>query len=199
MFRSFASKSSVTTAAASLLATSSWSHSNDSNKEDHAIKDKESIQSFSPTLPLVYFHPNPDLEICFDTRTRTPVYALERLRPRSTRGGGYIDQKSLGNNNVTKPQQRRPHFVEESNLPEIYRSRNSHYRQSGYDRGHMAPAGDFQFGQPDTFTLTNACPQHPTLNRTLWNRLEQWVRRVVEDRELLNTTSSANSPTRTLR
>jgi hypothetical protein len=57
----------------------------------------------------------------------------------------------------------------------------------------MAPAGDFQFGQPDTFTLTNACPQHPTLNRMLWNRLEQWVRRVVEDCELLSTTSSANS------
>jgi DNA/RNA endonuclease G (NUC1) len=176
-----------------MLATSAWSHRSHSNTKDLAIQDKESIQSFSPTLPLVYFHPNPDLEICFDTRTRTPVYALERLRPRSSRGGGRGGQESLGNNIVAQKQQRRPHFVEESNLPGIFRSRNSHYRQSGYDRGHMAPAGDFQFGQPDTFTLTNACPQHPTLNRMLWNRLEQWVRRVVEDCELLSTTSSANS------
>lgn len=195
MFRSFASKTAVTATATAgavsvMLATSAWRSTSDDSSINDAMKDrssnvleKENIRSFSPSLPLVYFQPNPDLEICYDTRTRTPVYALERLRPRSTQS--VTDNDNDNNQIAVKKQQRRPHFVEESNLPESFRSRNSHYRQSGYDRGHMAPAGDFQFGQPDTFTLTNACPQHPTLNRTLWNRLEQWVRRVVvavEDR-----------------
>jgi endonuclease G, mitochondrial len=126
-------------------------------KDDHPP-----IGSFSPSPPLYYFNPNPNLEICFDARTRTPVYVMEKLFPGNQQ-------------NVALP--RRPHFIEEASLPEIFRSRNSHYRHSGYDRGHMAPAADLGV---DTFVLTNACPQHPNLNRKLWNRLENWIRRVVQ-------------------
>jgi endonuclease G, mitochondrial len=162
----------TTTAVTASSSSSSWnSISSTSCWHD---QDKDSIQSLSPSPPLYYFYPNPDLEICFDARTRTPVYVLERLRS---------GDRSRGGDSSSTSRKRRPHFVEETLLPEVFRSRNSHYRQSGYDRGHMAPAADFAERMDTTFTLTNACPQHPNLNRKLWNRLEHWVRRVaaVED------------------
>lgn len=53
------------------------------------------------------------------------------------------------------------------------------YRDSGYDRGHMAPAGDMKWDEQamnETFYLTNICPQDDELNAGLWNDLEVKVR-----------------------
>ena len=53
------------------------------------------------------------------------------------------------------------------------------YMQSGYDRGHMCPAGDnkwSQQAQEQTFYLTNICPQNHNLNKNDWNDLEQLCR-----------------------
>lgn len=58
------------------------------------------------------------------------------------------------------------------------------YRDSGYDRGHMAPAGDMKWDEKamnETFFLTNVCPQDPALNAGVWNDIEmkvrEWARR----------------------
>lgn len=54
------------------------------------------------------------------------------------------------------------------------------YVRSGYDRGHLAPAGDMKWNyraMQETFYLTNICPQNHELNSGLWNDLEQAVRR----------------------
>lgn len=58
------------------------------------------------------------------------------------------------------------------------------YRDSGYDRGHMAPAGDMKWDEQamnETFFLTNVCPQDPVLNAGMWNDIEikvrEWARR----------------------
>lgn len=53
------------------------------------------------------------------------------------------------------------------------------YSYSGYDRGHMAPAGDMKWDKEamkQTFYLTNICPQAPDLNRGAWKRLEEKCR-----------------------
>lgn len=53
------------------------------------------------------------------------------------------------------------------------------YTNSGYDRGHMVPAGDMtwsMYGVDDTFYMSNICPQTPLCNRGVWKQLEQWVR-----------------------
>lgn len=53
------------------------------------------------------------------------------------------------------------------------------YRNSGYDRGHMAPAGDMKWN-PETmresFLLTNICPQAKSLNSGSWKKLEEKCR-----------------------
>ena len=58
------------------------------------------------------------------------------------------------------------------------------YTRSGYDRGHLAPAGDFNLStteKSESFYMSNISPQAPQFNRGIWNDLEQkmrdWARR----------------------
>lgn len=58
------------------------------------------------------------------------------------------------------------------------------YRNSGFDRGHMAPAGDLKWSNQamnDSHYLTNICPQTHKLNGGQWSSLEnkcrQWAQR----------------------
>ena len=58
------------------------------------------------------------------------------------------------------------------------------YSHSGYDRGHMAPAGDMKWSKQamqESFYLSNICPQNHNLNTKDWNDLEmktrEWARR----------------------
>lgn len=53
------------------------------------------------------------------------------------------------------------------------------YKKSGFDKGHLCPAGDMEFDQNaynDTFFTSNIAPQNHEFNAGIWNRLEQKVR-----------------------
>ena len=57
------------------------------------------------------------------------------------------------------------------------------YSHSGYDRGHMAPAGDMKWNKQamqESFYMSNICPQDHNLNTEDWNDLEmktrEWAR-----------------------
>ena len=53
------------------------------------------------------------------------------------------------------------------------------YKGSGFDRGHLLPAGDMKFdtkAMDDTFYLSNITPQPGKFNRGAWARLEKLVR-----------------------
>lgn len=53
------------------------------------------------------------------------------------------------------------------------------YTRSGYDRGHMAPAGDMKWNETamqESFYMTNVCPQNSNLNRGDWKDLEELER-----------------------
>ena len=55
----------------------------------------------------------------------------------------------------------------------------SDYKGSGYDRGHLAPAGDMAFSSiamSESFYMSNISPQHPSFNRGIWRQLESLVR-----------------------
>ncbi len=54
------------------------------------------------------------------------------------------------------------------------------YRGSGYDRGHLCPAGDMKLNftsMSETFYLSNISPQEKEFNAGIWNTLEEMVRR----------------------
>ncbi len=53
------------------------------------------------------------------------------------------------------------------------------YKNSGYDRGHLCPAGDRRYtkeAHDETFLTSNISPQEHQFNSGIWNRLEQKVR-----------------------
>ncbi|GEM_PF-443791 len=55
----------------------------------------------------------------------------------------------------------------------------SDFRGSGYDRGHLAPAGDMSFSHTaisQSFYLSNMAPQEASFNRGGWRELEAQVR-----------------------
>jgi endonuclease G len=58
-------------------------------------------------------------------------------------------------------------------------AKSSDYTKSGYDRGHLCPAGDMGFNQKamfESFMMSNISPQKPDFNRGIWKELESSVR-----------------------
>lgn len=57
------------------------------------------------------------------------------------------------------------------------------YRNSGWDRGHMAPAADMKWdaeAMGESCYFTNICPQNPQLNGGDWKELEEKCRKWAE-------------------
>ncbi len=62
------------------------------------------------------------------------------------------------------------------------------YRNSGYDRGHLAPAGDMAFSSRamnESFYMSNMSPQHPSFNRGIWKKLEELTRSWAVEKSIL--------------
>lgn len=58
----------------------------------------------------------------------------------------------------------------------------SDYRGSGYDRGHLLPAGSMKLNHQsmsETFYMSNMSPQTPKFNRQIWARIEERMRDLV--------------------
>ena len=55
----------------------------------------------------------------------------------------------------------------------------TNYAGSGFDRGHLVPAGDLKWNPEamrQSFLMTNICPMHKALNEGGWAKLEEKVR-----------------------
>ena len=58
-------------------------------------------------------------------------------------------------------------------------AQNSDYAGSGYDRGHLAPAGDMGWSEKsmiESFYYSNMSPQVPSFNRGIWKNAESFTR-----------------------
>lgn len=75
---------------------------------------------------------------------------------------------------------------------------NGDYTRTGYDRGHLAPAGDMKWSEQamrESFYLSNITPQKPGLNRGVWKDLEEQCRMWAADNgKLLIATGPVLSP-----
>ena len=63
------------------------------------------------------------------------------------------------------------------------------YANSGYDRGHMAPAGDMKWSakaMKESFYMSNMCPQNRNLNRGDWKELEELERKWAVSHGVVN-------------
>ncbi len=58
-------------------------------------------------------------------------------------------------------------------------ARTTDYTNSGYSRGHLAPAGDMQWSKTalkESYYMSNVSPQKQDFNNGLWKELEEQVR-----------------------
>lgn len=81
---------------------------------------------------------------------------------------------------------RRNNFQPDLEVPPEFRSELADYRGSGFDRGHLAPAGAFtrsREAMAATFLLSNMSPQYPNTNRGIWKSLEDQIRELVKGAE----------------
>lgn len=105
--------------------------------------------------------------ISYNTETRCPNYVCWHLTSERVKG----------------KVQRSNNFHADSTLAVNLRVESFDYNGSGYDRGHMCPAGDNKNkakAMDESFSMTNICPQNHQLNVGLWNDLEiqcrSWAR-----------------------
>lgn len=113
----------------------------------------------------------------YDSRSKSPLWTKEHLTRKNL-------EKAAARYNM--------HFMEDPQIYAQHRSTLSDYYHSGYDRGHMVPAGDQMYHKEalkETFFLSNICPQDPQLNRGYWARLEEHVRALTIHSESVDVIS----------
>ncbi|XDV31598.1 hypothetical protein PO909_002581 [Leuciscus waleckii] len=106
----------------------------------------------------------------YDNQTRNAAWVYEIL-----------NKSTLANNNVDK----RTDFIQDESVHETFRTPDgvNTYWGTGYDRGHLAAAGNHRWCQEaldDTYLLRNIIPQQHDFNSGLWNDLEEYCRVIAE-------------------
>lgn len=98
--------------------------------------------------------------------SKTPVYVAQRLN------------REIVNAKVKRTNK----FFADARLPRSERAELDDYKDSGYDRGHMAPAGDMATdeGMAQCFSLANMVPQDPKNNQRTWNKIEEATRKYIQ-------------------
>lgn len=128
-------------------------------------------QSTAPRLPAT---PAQVRELCFEAyvslhsgQSRTPVVVVEKLTREQL-------SSAVG-------EKRSNRFYAEARLPERERAKLADYQGSGYDRGHMAPAGDMPTAaaMAQSFSLSNMVPQAPLNNEHTWAGIEAATRKYL--------------------
>lgn len=103
---------------------------------------------------------------------RQAKWALEIIDP---------DKTDVRRSDVFRPDYR---------IPEQFRADLVDYENSGYDRGHLvASANQIEtvLQNSETFLLSNMSPQAPEFNRGIWRALEEGVRELDSDSDILET------------
>ena len=147
------------------------------------------------TDPTVSLTPEQRLYAARHLRLGKPQAVYERVR------GGYVlaqdarlkiplwVQYELGPNELQGPASRTDDFQPDTSIPFGYRAELEDYSGSGFDRGHMAPAGDMKRSwrvMSESFLLSNMAPQVGIgFNRHIWKNLEDAIRGWVEQRGTL--------------
>ena len=90
----------------------------------------------------------------------------------------------LNADKLVERESRSDKFVPDPDIEEWKAITTDEYKGSGWDRGHMCPAGDNRWhwrAMDESFYMTNICPQNHNLNRGDWKELEEACRRWAAD------------------
>ena len=85
----------------------------------------------------------------------------------------------LNREKLVERESRTDKFLPDPDLSPAEAVTTDDYKRSGWDRGHMCPAGDNRWhwrAMQESFYMTNICPQNHNLNRGDWKELEEACR-----------------------
>ncbi|EEZ97273.1 endonuclease G, mitochondrial [Tribolium castaneum] len=109
--------------------------------------------------------------LSYDKRNRVAHWVFEHITAESIKPNEGVDRSLC-------------QFMPDESIHPYFRSLNSDYLKSGYDRGHLAAAGNHKCSQKlveQTFYLSNMAPQVGVgFNRDAWNKLERYVRKLTK-------------------
>jgi endonuclease G len=128
------------------------------------------------------------ITICYDYDKKAPLYVSYSL-----------DKNFIDNLNIKD----RPYFYKEHDLPAEYANDYNDFKNTGYDRGHLAPDADFDYNEQDlkqTYSMANIIAQDPYVNRELWVMAEERERtltRLYNNVSVINLVSYSDKKTNT--
>lgn len=107
----------------------------------------------------------------FSGVSKTALWSAEYTTPESLR--------------KAKGVKREDEFHEEPRLDDKTASKLTDYRGSGYDRGHLSPAGGMpsKLDMYQSFSLANIAPQSQKNNQESWRNVEEAVRTLITKRQ----------------
>ncbi|XP_037944823.1 endonuclease G, mitochondrial-like [Teleopsis dalmanni] len=112
-----------------------------------------------------------DFVLSYDRRNRVAHWVYEHLTANCLRNNAGV-------------RRRYAHYLPDMSVPSNFRTDTTDYSCSGFDRGHLAAAGNHKCQQMhcnETFYLTNIAPQVGRgFNRDAWNKLEIYIRELTE-------------------
>lgn len=144
---------------------------NDQDAPDHGLS-KNTYEQLEMPDPIIgqkeVILMKSQFTISYNTTTYCPNYVCWHLSEPRTHG------------DLKRPDD----FIPDGALLPTMQVNTHDYSGSGYDRGHMCPAGDNKNSEQamlESFNMTNVCPQNHDLNSGDWNELEELCREWVRD------------------
>lgn len=91
---------------------------------------------------------------------------------------------------ILTQEERNNFFRADVRIPPRFRPGLGAYKGNNYDRGHLVPSANQnteKIQNSETFLLSNMSPQIPTFNRGIWRTLEEAIRKLDNQEEILET------------
>lgn len=109
-----------------------------------------------------------EFAVMYSGASKTPMMVFEKLNAKKINQTGKIKRTN--------------DFYQDIRLKREHRAFLEDYKGSGYDKGHLAPAGDMttENAMAQSFALSNMVPQDPENNRKVWNKIESDVRKYAK-------------------
>lgn len=144
---------------------------------------KRICQKYGETVKTSQYH----FATLYDTEKKIPVYSAYKYDNNipcdscdRKDGAWYIEPQLEGNSKVKDMTLQSKTSVKKTSLKQAL---NNDYEKSSFDRGHLLPFAHAQekCTKEASFTLTNAVPQDPCLNRIWWLHMENKVLRYLKE------------------